>query len=345
MYQKILTPRVAPVITPEILASFGHFDCPEQYDQSSPPNVTADYQNVLDYIEAGTDHIEIVANFACMTEEVLLTLDFFPNTQDPRVFEQYQLSYAFSFTPWWYYGFPAKDSIWLVRRPVQVPAYTGPTCAVTAVSLATNVLSVTCNNSPVGSPAVAPIVDGDVVILNGTAEGNVSNPNLTSSTTPFLNGVPLTVLTSSSTGFTATFNNFYTLSSTVQPVPGSYSNNADTGTAQVWSNPCVVTYFDQNQVLNTWNTTNYSVAYDKICLAVGNWWPLTDRRQDCIQITYWAGDTSTPASVPSQLKQAVKFLANHLYNIRDIIAIENSTEIKKTLCSMLSSYRMGRLPV
>jgi len=118
MYQEILTPRSTPVITPEQLAAFGRFDVPDEYDTSSPPNVTEDYQYLLDSIEAATDAVETLAAVACISEEILLTFDFFPGQQDPRQLYNYQIGYAYDWTPWWWYGFPSADSIELVRRPV-----------------------------------------------------------------------------------------------------------------------------------------------------------------------------------------------------------------------------------
>ena len=53
-------------------------------------------------------------------------------------------------------GLPTKDSIELVRRPVIVPTLTGNAVAVTAVSVANNVVTVTT--------ALNPAVDAVVVI-------------------------------------------------------------------------------------------------------------------------------------------------------------------------------------
>src|SRR5277367_4616848 len=134
MYQKVVTTRTTPVVTPAQLASFGRFDIPQQYVTGySPQTLTADYAMLELFIEAATGQVEILAQTACETEQVLLTLDFFPNTQDPRNLLQYELSYAFAVTPWWWWGFPTKDSIELVRRPVVVPTL-GSTSPVTAVS-------------------------------------------------------------------------------------------------------------------------------------------------------------------------------------------------------------------
>jgi uncharacterized phiE125 gp8 family phage protein len=49
---------------------------------------------------------------------MLLTFDFFPGQADPRQLYNYELGF-FNVTPWWWYGFPNRDSIELVRRPVQ----------------------------------------------------------------------------------------------------------------------------------------------------------------------------------------------------------------------------------
>jgi hypothetical protein len=334
MYQKVLTPAASPVITPAQLAAFGRFDVPQQYvTGSSPAVLTADYSLLGLFIQAATDQIEILAQTACLTEQVVLTLDFFPNTQDPRNFLQYELSYAYNITPFWWFGFPTKDSIELVRRPVQVPTLTGTPANITAVSVSNNTVTVTCTNT---------FTVGQVVVIAGTAEGNTAQPQLTPSTVPFLNGAPLTILTASGTQFTAAFN-FGTMTNGAF-VPSTYNNPSDTGTATLWTNPCIVTYYDQNGIQQTWNTANYFVQYDKVCLTVGNQWPLTDRRQDCIQITYWAGNTSTPANVDARLQMAILFLANHFWENRTLVAVEPTSEVWGTLCLMLSSYKTYRIP-
>lgn len=325
MYQAIVTPRTAPVIDVPTLCAFGRFDVPQQYVTGSSPQVqTPDYTLLQTFISAATDQVETIAQTACMTEQVLLTLDFFPNTQDPRNFLQYELSYAFAITPWWWWGFPTKDSIELVRRPVLAPTLSSTRATITAVSVANNLATITCANT---------FTPGQVVVIAGTAEGNTSSPQSTPSTTPFLNGAPLTILTASATQFTAAFN-----------FAGSYTNNSDTGTATVWTNPLIVTYNDPTGTLQTWNTNNYTVQYNKVCLTVGNWWPMTDRRQDCIQISYWAGNTSTPANVDSRLQMAIMYLANHMWEQRSIVSVEPTSEVWGTLCTMLSSYKTYRIP-
>jgi uncharacterized phiE125 gp8 family phage protein len=228
MYQQITNPRATPLVTPEQLASFGRFDIP----QNSP--MTADYQMLQLFIEAATDQVEQLAATATVTEQILETYDFFPGQADPRNMLNYQLGYGYNWAPWWWYGFPTKDSIELVRRPV---------------------------------------------------------------------------ITSTS------------------PVVG-----------------VTITYFDSNGALQTFDPSNYTVAQDKVCLNVGSTWPLTDRRQDCIQISYSAGYGTDPTSVPAQLQLAVMYLATNFYENRNITTVEPTSEVYMTLMSLLASYRSYRIP-
>jgi hypothetical protein len=102
-----------------------------------------------------------------------------------------------------------------------------------------------------------------------------------------------------------------------------------------------VEYFDVNGALQTWDPSNYTVACDKICLNVGNTWPVTDRRQDCIQIAYVAGFES---AVPSKLQLAVMFLAAHFWDNRSIVAVEKTSGVYMTLMALLQSFRSYRIP-
>jgi uncharacterized phiE125 gp8 family phage protein len=234
VFEQITTQRLNPVITPADLASFARFDLPEQYTSTSPLVLNPDYTLLQTFIEAASDQVEQLAATAMITEGVLLTFDFFPGQADPRQMYNYQLGYAYDQAPWWWYGFPTKDSIELVRRPVQ--------------------------------SSVSPLV-----------------------------------------------------------VP-------------------VVTYNDANGVLQTFDPSNYTVTCNKITLKVGSAWPLTDRRQDCIQINYTAGYGATADKVPSKLKLAVMFLAGHFYENRSVVTVEPTSEVHMTLCSLLSSYRSFRIP-
>jgi uncharacterized phiE125 gp8 family phage protein len=107
----------------------------------------------------------------------------------------------------------------------------------------------------------------------------------------------------------------------------------------------VVTYYDTTGTLQTLDPTLYTVKYNKICLNVGQTWPITDRRQDCIQINYSAGYSATdPTQVPARLIMAILYLANHFYNVRQVISVETTTEVGMTLTRMLRTFRSMRIP-
>jgi hypothetical protein len=111
VFQQIITPRAAPVITPETLCSFARIDVP----QSSPPS--DDYLLLGTFIEAATDEIENMAATACAPEEIFLTFDMFPNEIDPRVYYDYLL-YSFDWIPAWWHGWVTKESLCPVRTPI-----------------------------------------------------------------------------------------------------------------------------------------------------------------------------------------------------------------------------------
>jgi hypothetical protein len=119
MFQQIITRRAQPIITPEQLASFGRFDLPQMYCYGSTTVYTEDYQLLLTFIEAATDEIEEMAATACLAEQVLETYDCFPGQEDNH--RLYDLTYQYQTNPF-FFGFPTKESIELVRRPVIVPS-------------------------------------------------------------------------------------------------------------------------------------------------------------------------------------------------------------------------------
>jgi hypothetical protein len=229
VFQQIITPRATPVITPGTLAAFGRFDVPE----SSPPS--ADYLLLETFIEAATDEVETMAATACSPEQILLTLDMFPNAVDPRVYYDYLL-YSFDWIPAWWVGWPTKESLVPVRKPI-----------------------LTAGGSP--------------------PDETITDP--------------------------------------------------------------VITYNDCDGNRQTLDPASYTVFADKFTLNVGYCWPATDRRQDCIQVQYWAGHQN---DVPSRLQLAVMFLANNFWENRSITSVEPTSEVGKTLSLMLSSYRSFRIP-
>jgi hypothetical protein len=228
MYQRILTPRSGPIVTITQLCNFARVDVPEAGSD--------DEDTIITFIAAATDTVEIAAATACFNEQMLETYDYFPGQQDPRNYLYSELNYAFTATPYWWYGFPTNDSIELVRRPVLVP--------------------------------------------------------------------------------------------TLSPV----------------ANTLTIQYNDPNGVQQTLDPASYTVFANKITLNIGFQWPVTDRRQDCIQITYWAGySENDPMQVPAQLRMAIMFLGSHFLDNRAIIAVEPTSEIAVTLSKMLQSFKSCRI--
>jgi len=114
MFQQIITPRQASVVTVNALCDFARVDVPGDYTGA---------ENVQLYIDAATDTVEDMAAIACLNEQILETYDFFPAQGDPRNILNYQQNVDYyTATPWWYWGFPASPSIDLVRRPVIIPS-------------------------------------------------------------------------------------------------------------------------------------------------------------------------------------------------------------------------------
>ncbi len=139
-------------------------------------------------------------------------------------------------------------------------------------------------------------------------------------------------------------NNFYTTGSNGQMVPQSYTNASDTGTAQLVTNPVIVHYYDQMGMLCTWNSTNYFVLDDKIGLVVGNWWPLTDRRQDCIQIQYWAGRHVRTCERQCAAANGCDVSRKSMWENRSIVSVEPTSEVWGTLTMMLRPFMTYRIP-
>jgi uncharacterized phiE125 gp8 family phage protein len=110
------------------------------------------------------------------------------------------------------------------------------------------------------------------------------------------------------------------------------------------ANTLTIQYNDPNGVQQTLDPASYTVFANKITLNIGFQWPVTDRRQDCIQITYWAGySENDPMQVPAQLRMAIMFLGSHFLDNRAIIAVEPTSEIAVTLSKMLQSFKSCRI--
>jgi hypothetical protein len=109
----------------------------------------------------------------------------------------------------------------------------------------------------------------------------------------------------------------------------------------------VVVQFNEPRTGNlvTLDPSTYTVFANCITLNVDHHWPATDRRENSVQVTYTAGYSQDDLTqVPSRLKLAILFLANHFVNVRQIVSVESSSEIGLTLCRMLSQFKSFRVP-
>jgi uncharacterized phiE125 gp8 family phage protein len=84
----------------------------------------------------------------------------------------------------------------------------------------------------------------------------------------------------------------------------------------------VVTYYDTDDVATVWAATNYLVDTDfnpgRIVLNYGGTWPTeTLRLSKGVVIRYVAGYGLTGASVPDEIKLALKMLVGHFYENRE----------------------------
>ncbi|HZQ25273.1 MAG TPA: hypothetical protein VFA89_20970 [Terriglobales bacterium] len=105
----------------------------------------------------------------------------------------------------------------------------------------------------------------------------------------------------------------------------------------------VVTYYDLSGTLQTFDSSNYTVFGDKITLLPGKFWPNAARMDNAVRIEYSAGYGDTADAVDARLKQAVKFVANHYWDNRAVVAIEPTSEVYMTLTHLLYGFKLYRV--
>ena len=108
-----------------------------------------------------------------------------------------------------------------------------------------------------------------------------------------------------------------------------------------------VAYIDADDVLQTIGASNYYVitggAPNLIQFKDTYSFPTLSDRVAPIRVVFVTGTAS--ASVPPQAKQAIKYLAKHFYDLREVIAIGTiSTVIQRTYRSLIDSIRFPSLP-
>ena len=79
-------------------------------------------------------------------------------------------------------------------------------------------------------------------------------------------------------------------------------------------------YYDTDNMLQTWNSSNYYVDTlsepGRVVVANGVTWPSVYARPNAVQVTYVAG-WATPARIPVGLRQALLLCIGHFYEHRE----------------------------
>ena len=107
-----------------------------------------------------------------------------------------------------------------------------------------------------------------------------------------------------------------------------------------------VKYYDSDNTLQTWNTSNYDTDLKgkpaRITLANDATFPTVYDRTNAVEIKFVAGYASTSATgFPKQLLNAMYLIIGHLYeNRQDVIVGSIVTEMKKGADSILRQYRI-----
>lgn len=107
-----------------------------------------------------------------------------------------------------------------------------------------------------------------------------------------------------------------------------------------------VKYYDSNNTLQTWNTSNYDTDLKgkpaRITLANDATFPTVYDRTNAVEIKFVAGYASTSATgFPKQLLNAMYLIIGHLYeNRQDVIVGSIVTEMRKGADSILRQYRI-----
>jgi len=106
-----------------------------------------------------------------------------------------------------------------------------------------------------------------------------------------------------------------------------------------------IAYLDENGDSQTLGTSVYTVDADsepgRVYLAYGQSWPATYAVPKAITIIFVAGYGATAASVPENIKAAIKQLAAHLYENREAVVIGTITsKLPFSVEALLSGERV-----
>ena len=110
-----------------------------------------------------------------------------------------------------------------------------------------------------------------------------------------------------------------------------------------------VKHYDNDDTATTFATSNYYVdttsEQGRVVLKNGASWPTASelRNANAYEIQYVAGYGGAASDVPKPLVQAIKMLALHLYENREIATSMNVKLIPNTIAMLFAPYKVQRL--
>jgi hypothetical protein len=110
-----------------------------------------------------------------------------------------------------------------------------------------------------------------------------------------------------------------------------------------------VKHYDNDDVATTFATSNYYVdttsEQGRVVLKNGSSWPTatTLRNANAYEIQFRSGYGNASTDVPKPLIQAIKMLALHLYENREIATSMNVKMIPNTVAMLFAPYKVQRL--
>ena len=110
-----------------------------------------------------------------------------------------------------------------------------------------------------------------------------------------------------------------------------------------------VKYYNNEDTASTFATTNYYVdttsQQGRVVLKNGSSWPTASelRNANAYEIKFRAGYGNAASDVPKPLVQAIKMLALHLYENREIATSMNVNLIPNTVAMLFAPYKVLRL--
>lgn len=108
-----------------------------------------------------------------------------------------------------------------------------------------------------------------------------------------------------------------------------------------------ITYVDSGGTTQTLDAADYQINSSRMPALISparlSFWPASDSdTYNAVQVNYTAGYGATEASVPDTIKQAIKMLVSHWYQVREPVAIGTiSGPIELTLDAILASVWHG----